>query len=125
MLGSSHRGISVVYLMQNLFPPGKLLRTISLNSHYLVIFRNRHDSLGISTLAKQMFPGRTDYLMESFCDATKQTLWVSGDRLPLTHARKYAVENEHFAEGETDRIREMYLNCMHKRKRSFSICRNV
>ena len=59
--GSHHRG--VLYLMQNLFPPGKLSRTISLNSHYLVIFRNPRDSLGISTLAKQMFPGRTDYLM--------------------------------------------------------------
>ena len=55
------------------FPPGKLSRTISLNSHYFVIFRNPRDSLGISTLAKQMFPGRTDYLMESFRDATSRS----------------------------------------------------
>ena len=72
MRGSHHRGISVVYLTQNLFPPGKLSRTTSLNSHYFVIFRNPRDLLGISTLAKQMFPGRTDYLMESFCDATNR-----------------------------------------------------
>ena len=64
---SHHRGISVLYLTQNLFPPGKLSRTIS-----LVIFRNPRDSLGISTLAKQMIPGRTEYLMESFCDATSR-----------------------------------------------------
>ena len=71
--GSHHRGISVLYLTQNLFQPGKLSRTISLNSHYFVIFRNPRDSLGTrSTLAKQMFPGRTDYLMESFCDATNR-----------------------------------------------------
>ena len=70
--GSHHRGISVVYLTQNLFPPGKLSRTISLNSHYFVIFRNPRDSLGISTLAKQIFPGRTDYLMKSFRDATNR-----------------------------------------------------
>ena len=70
--GSHHRGISVLYLTQNLFPPGKLSHTISLNSHYFVIFRNPRDSLGISTLAKQMFPGRTDYLMESFRDATSR-----------------------------------------------------
>ena len=70
--GSHHRGISVLYLTQNLFPPCKLSRTISLNSHYFVIFRNPRDSLGISTLAKQMFPGRTDYLMESFRDATSR-----------------------------------------------------
>ena len=69
---SHHRGISILYLTQNLFPPGKLLRTFSLNSHYLVIFRYSRNSLGISTLAKQMFPGRTDYLMESFRDATSR-----------------------------------------------------
>ena len=32
--GSHHRGISVMYLTQNLFPPGKLSRAISLNCHY-------------------------------------------------------------------------------------------
>ena len=31
---SHHRGMSVMYLTQNLFPPGKQSRTISLNSHY-------------------------------------------------------------------------------------------
>jgi hypothetical protein len=38
--GSHHMGVSVLYLTQNLFPPGKLSRTISLNSHYMLIFRN-------------------------------------------------------------------------------------
>ena len=66
---SHHRGISVSYLTQNFFQPGKLSRTISLNSYYFVIFRNPRDSLGISTMAKQMFPWHTDYLMESFRDA--------------------------------------------------------
>ena len=68
--GSHHRGISVLYLTQNLFPPGKLSRTISLNSHYMIIFRNPRDSLGISTLARQMFPKHSGYLMDSFHDAT-------------------------------------------------------
>ena len=68
--GSHHRGISVLYLAQNLFPPGKLSRTISLNSHYMLIFRNPRNSLGITTLAKQMFPKHTNYLLEAFRDAT-------------------------------------------------------
>ena len=54
--GSHHRGISVVYLTQNLFPPDKLSRTIIVNSHYMIVFRSARDSLGIATLAKQMFP---------------------------------------------------------------------
>ena len=82
--GSHHRGISVVYLTQNLFPPGKLSRTISLNSHYFVIFRNPRDSLGISTLAKQMFPGRTDYLMESFRDHSRPYGYLMIDCHQLT-----------------------------------------
>ncbi len=70
--GSHHRGISVLFLTQNLFPPGKLSRTISLNSHYMIIFRNPRDSLGIATLARQMYPKNADYLLESFNDATKK-----------------------------------------------------
>ena len=70
--GSHHMGVSVLYLTQNLFPPGKLSRTISLNSHYMLIFRNPRDSLGVSTLAKQMFPRCTDYLLEAYGDATNK-----------------------------------------------------
>ena len=117
--GSHHRGISVLYLTQNLFPPGKLSRTISLNSHYFVIFRNPRDSLGISTLAKQMFPGRTNYHMESFRD------WVFADRLPPIDTRKHASENEHFARRETDCVRETYLSGARGRKRSLSRCRSA
>ncbi len=56
---------------QNLFPPGKQSRTITLNSHYMIVFKNPRDSLGISTLARQMYPNNTKYLLQSFPDATK------------------------------------------------------
>ncbi len=69
--GSHHKGVSVFYLTQNLFPPGKLSRTISLNCHYIFVFKNPRDSLGITTLAKQMFPRRSNYLVDAFHDATK------------------------------------------------------
>jgi hypothetical protein len=59
-----------MYLTQNLFPPGKLSRTISLNSHYMIVFKNPRDSLGISTLARQMYPHNTSFLLQSFQDAT-------------------------------------------------------
>ena len=68
--GSHHRGITVMYLTQNLFPSGKQSRTISLNSHYMIIFKNPRDSLGVATLARQMYPRNTNYLLESFHDAT-------------------------------------------------------
>ena len=70
--GSHHRGLTVMYLTQNLFPPGKLSRTISLNSHYMIVFKNPRDSLGISTLARQMYPHNTNFLLQSLQDATKK-----------------------------------------------------
>ena len=42
---SHHLGMSVLYLTQNLFQPGERSRTISLNSHVLVVFRNPRDSV--------------------------------------------------------------------------------
>ena len=83
--GSHHHGISMLYLTQNLFPPGKLSQTICLNSYYMVIFRNPRNSLGISTLAKQMFPKYTNYLMEVFDDATSKPYgYLMIDRHQLT-----------------------------------------
>src|SRR5204863_4965812 len=37
--GSHHRNVSVMYLVQNLFGKNKEQRTISLNSHYIVLFK--------------------------------------------------------------------------------------
>ena len=68
--GSHHRNISVVFISQNLFIQGKYTRTISLNSHYMIIFKNPRDKAQFSHLARQMFPDNTRYLNECFMDAT-------------------------------------------------------
>ena len=68
--GSHHRNISVMYIVQNLFGKNKEQRTISLNSHYLVVFKNHRDASQITHLAKQMYPGKLKYVQESFKDAT-------------------------------------------------------
>jgi hypothetical protein len=48
------------------------MRTLSLNSHYLILFKNPRDHLQIATLARQMYPGKSQFLVEAFEDATKQ-----------------------------------------------------
>ena len=58
------RGISVFYLTQNMFPPEKLSRTISLNCHHKIVFRNARDSFSVSTLARQMYPKQQGFLMK-------------------------------------------------------------
>jgi hypothetical protein len=66
---SHHKDISVLFLTQNLFHKGA--RTMTLNSHYLVLFKNPRDASQISYLARQMFPGgQSKYMIQSFADAT-------------------------------------------------------
>ena len=70
--GSHHRNPSVIYIVQNLFHQEKGSRSISLNSHYLVLFRNPRDKLQILTLAKQMYPGQTDFFLNQYEEAVKR-----------------------------------------------------
>jgi hypothetical protein len=67
---SHHNSVSVIFLTQNLFYASKESRTIALNSHYLVIFKNPRDASQISYLARQMYPRKWKYLVEAFQDAT-------------------------------------------------------
>ena len=53
---SHHKGITVIYLTQDLFPPGKFAKTISRNAHYVVAFKNPRDQTGIRNLLCQSFP---------------------------------------------------------------------
>ena len=69
---SHHHNLSVMFIVQNLFDKNKEIRTISLNSHYLVVFKNPRDASQITHLAKQMYPGKTKYVQEAFLDATNQ-----------------------------------------------------
>lgn len=68
---SHHRNVSVIYIVQNLFD--KQQRTISLNAHYLVLFKNPRDTSQIGVLARQMYPGRSKFMQEAYEDATKET----------------------------------------------------
>ena len=54
--GSHHRNLTVIYLVQNVYNQGKSQRTISLNSHYSVIFRNGRDASQFRTMAYQISP---------------------------------------------------------------------
>jgi hypothetical protein len=68
--GSHHKNTSVMLLTQNIFSKGKHSRTISLNSHYIVMFKNPRDRSQISFLARQMYPQQSKFLEEAYLDAT-------------------------------------------------------
>ena len=64
---SHHRNLSVIYMVQNLFYQGKGNR-----SHYLVLFKNPRDKMQMLTLAKQMYPGRTDFYLKQYEEAVRR-----------------------------------------------------
>ena len=67
---SHHRSMSVIQVVQNIFGKNKEQRTISLNSHYIVIFKNPRDKSQIINLGKQIFPGQNEFVREAFKSAT-------------------------------------------------------
>ena len=70
--GSHHRNLTVLYIVQNLFNQDKSMRTVSLNSHYLVLFKNPRDMTQIRSLAQQMYPKQSWFLVDAFDDATSK-----------------------------------------------------
>ncbi len=71
--GCHHKGISVIFLTQNLFPRGKHARTIALNTWYLVLMKNMRDVSQVSVLGRQLFPGKSKGLMAAYEDALSQS----------------------------------------------------
>ena len=69
---SHHRNITVFYLTQDLFPPGKFAKTINRNAHYGIAFKNPRDRTGMRNLVLQAFPERWKKVMEVFETCTQQ-----------------------------------------------------
>jgi len=70
--GSHHRNVSVVFLVQNLLHKNKHVRTISLNSHYMVLFKIPRDASQFASIARQMYPNQSAFAVEAYKDATQQ-----------------------------------------------------
>ena len=62
-----HRNASVVHITQNLFQQSKATRTISLNAHYLVLFKSPRDKSQIQVLGRQL---QASHIISAFEDAT-------------------------------------------------------
>lgn len=67
-----HKPCFIIFIMQNLFPPGREARTRSLNTHYYVIFKNPRDKSQIEFLARQILPRNSKALISAFEAATEK-----------------------------------------------------
>ena len=93
-----HDNLSVIYLTQNLFH--KKQRNISLNSDYMVIFKNARDQSQIQHLAKQFMPNNTKFLMDAYRNATQSPFsYLLLDLTPSTED-KYRIRSNVFEEPQ-------------------------
>lgn len=70
--GSHHKNLSVILIVQNLFHQSKIMRTASLNAHYLIIFKNPRDAGQIRYLGSQLFPGDVKFFVDAYKQATSK-----------------------------------------------------
>ena len=63
---SHHRDITVMYLSQDMFPPGKFAKSISRNAHYVITFKNPRDNVGLRNLLTQAFPMRWKEVLTTY-----------------------------------------------------------
>ena len=69
---SHHKNVSVIYLLQDIFPIGKYSKTISRNVHYVWAFKNPRDQVGIRNLLLQAFPTNWSTVLDTFQKVTEQ-----------------------------------------------------
>ena len=67
-----HKNLTVIFIVQNLFPKGKHARDISLNAHYIIVFKNPRDKLQIEYLARQIMPRHSKGVVQVFEEATRK-----------------------------------------------------
>ena len=67
---SHHRNISMVYLTKISFKKNKQTRSLSLNSHYIFLFKNARDATQVPNLARQIYPGKNAFTIEAFKKAS-------------------------------------------------------
>lgn len=67
---SHHANSSIIMTSQNLFYATKEYRTISLNTHYMFVFKNPRDKRQLYSLASQLSPYKPKFIVQSFQKAT-------------------------------------------------------
>jgi hypothetical protein len=97
---SHHRNVSIVFITQNLYRRNRFVRTMNLNTHYIVLFKKPRDANQVTTLARQMYPGKRKFVVEAFKDATKNTYgYLLIDLKPETDER-YRIRTNIFPDDD-------------------------
>ena len=71
--GSHHRNISFVLITQNLFHQGSSSRDVSLNSKYIVVFKNPRAKTQIVHLTGHVYTENIPSFLKTYLEACKET----------------------------------------------------
>ena len=113
---SHHRNRSVIYIVQNIFHQGTETRNISLNTHYIVLFKSPRGKQQILTLARQINPGRVPEFMHAYEKATSHPHgYLMVDLKPTTHDHHRLKTN--VLPGERDGLQQQLSG--YTRKKSY------
>lgn len=67
---SHHRRISVIYVTQHFYYESKVLRVVTRNAHYVVLFRSQRQGAVVAQLSRQLWPNRPLFLPSAYEKAT-------------------------------------------------------
>lgn len=95
-----HMNLSLITVYHNLFHQGKYARNISLNTTYLVLFRNLRDSSQIVYLGHQLFPGRKGHLLQAYEDATRERGYLLIDLSPIIVDERLRLRTNIFSDED-------------------------
>jgi hypothetical protein len=73
----------IIFITQNMFLQGSQMRNVRLNCLYYICMKSLQSKQQLHTLSRQLFPGKSKYIMEAYEDATKDKPY-SYIRLDLT-----------------------------------------
>ncbi len=90
---SHHRNVTTVMLSQNLYPPGKYARTISLNCLNVILFKNYRDSRQVITFGSQVLPGQVSFFKAAYDSATRRNFGYLHVCLEPTQKREYQLRS--------------------------------
>ncbi|CAC5417051.1 unnamed protein product [Mytilus coruscus] len=99
-VSSHHLNITICVLGHNIYEKGKVMRTMSLNIHYYVIFENRRDPEQLHRFGGQVFPHKGKYCIDSLTKATSLARYLLVDLSPKSD-KLYSLRTRIFPGEDT------------------------
>ena len=68
---SHHQNVTIIFLLQNLFPKSKFMSDIKRNANYIFLMSNPSDEKSIKLMSSHMDPSNPLFIYNAYIDATK------------------------------------------------------